>query len=134
MRISPLFRINMPVIRVTDSVKSELEKMKKEEDYQSFNMVIRELIHERGDRRMPESSELSEKARGEIKDLAEKYSGLLGDVECLPEPVKSLVWFGLLGGWRKGEEIDEKTNSNSNHNSFGSDSQYSYCKRVMRRC
>ena len=42
-------------------------------------------------RRMPESSELSEKARGEIKDLAEKYSGLLGDVDSLPEPVKSLV-------------------------------------------
>ena len=83
----------MPVIRVTDSVKSELEKMKKEEDYQSFDMVIRELIHEREDRRIPESSELSEKTKEEIKDLAEKYSGLLGDVNSLPEPVKSLVWF-----------------------------------------
>ena len=81
------------MVRVTDSVKSELEKMKKEEDYQSFDMVIRELIHEREDRRMPESSELSEKAREEIKDIANKYSGLLGDVDSLPEPVKSVVWF-----------------------------------------
>jgi hypothetical protein len=38
--------------------RSELEKMKKEEDYQSFDMVIRELIHEHGDRRIPEASEL----------------------------------------------------------------------------
>ena len=42
---------------------------------------------------MPESSELSEKTKEEIKDPAEKYSGLLGDVEYLPEPVKSVVWF-----------------------------------------
>jgi predicted CopG family antitoxin len=88
-----LLIINMPVIRVTASVKSELEKMKKEEEYQSFDMVIRELIHEREDRRMPESSELSEKAREEIKRLAMEYSGLLGDVDSLPEPVKSVVWF-----------------------------------------
>lgn len=83
----------MPVVRVTDSVKSELEKMKKEEDYQSFDMVIRELIHEREDRRIPESSELSEKAREEIKDIANKYSGLLEDVDILPEPIKSVVLF-----------------------------------------
>ena len=42
---------------------------------------------------MPESSELSEKVRQEIKRLAGVYSGLLGDADSLPEPVKSVVWF-----------------------------------------
>ena len=41
------------------------------------------------DRSIPESSELSEKARQEIKRLADQYSGLLEDVDSLPEPVKS---------------------------------------------
>jgi hypothetical protein len=40
---------------------------------------------------MPESSELSEKARQEIKRLADQYSGLLGDANSLPEPLKSVV-------------------------------------------
>ena len=83
----------MPVIRVTASVKSELEKMKNEEDYQSFDMVIRELIHEREDRRMPESSELSEKARAELKNIFEKYPGLLEDVDILPEPLRGGLVF-----------------------------------------
>jgi hypothetical protein len=54
-------------------------------------------------RRMPESSELSEKARAEIKDLAEKYSGLLGDEDSLSEPVKSVVMFikGIAEGGRR---------------------------------
>ena len=43
--------------------------------------------------RIPESSELSEKAREEIKRLAGVYSGLLGDADSLPEPLKSVVWF-----------------------------------------
>jgi phosphoserine aminotransferase len=50
--------------------------MKEGGDYQSFDMVIRELIHEHEDRRIAESSELSEKAREEIKRLADQYSGL----------------------------------------------------------
>jgi hypothetical protein len=56
-------------------------------------MVIRELIHEHEDRRIVESLELSEKARQEIKRLADQYSGLLGDADSLPEPVKSVVRF-----------------------------------------
>ena len=42
------------------------------------------------DRRIPKSSELSEKAREEIKRLADPYSGLLEDADSLPEPVKSV--------------------------------------------
>ena len=45
-----------------------------------------------GDRSIPESSELSEKVWEEIKRLADPYSGLLGDADSLPEPVKSVVW------------------------------------------
>jgi len=45
------------------------------------------------DRKIHESSELSEKSRQEIKRLAEEYSGLLGDADILPEPVKSVVLF-----------------------------------------
>ena len=45
------------------------------------------------DRSIHESSELSEKARQEIKRLADQYSGLLEDADSLPEPVKSVVWF-----------------------------------------
>jgi len=85
--------VNMPTIRETEKVKSQLEKMKEGGDYQSFDLHIRELIHEREDRRMPESSELSEKAREEIKRLADQYSGLFRDADSLPEPVKSVVWF-----------------------------------------
>ena len=44
-------------------------------------------------RRMPESSELSEKAKAEIKTLAREHSGLMGDVDSLSEPVKSIVRF-----------------------------------------
>jgi hypothetical protein len=36
------------------------------------------------DRRIPESLELSEKAREEIKRLPEEHSGLLGDADSLP--------------------------------------------------
>ena len=85
--------MNMPTIRETEKVKSQLEKMKEGRDYQSFDLHIWELIHEREDRRMPESSELSEKAMVEIKDLAERYSELLRDVDSLPEPVKSIALF-----------------------------------------
>ncbi|MBE9592091.1 MAG: hypothetical protein IMF19_01290 [Proteobacteria bacterium] len=45
------------------------------------------------DRRIPETSELREKAREEIKRLADQYSGLLGDADSLSESVKSVVWF-----------------------------------------
>ncbi len=45
------------------------------------------------DRSIPESSELSEKAREEIKRLADQYSGLFGDADSLAEPVKSVVRF-----------------------------------------
>ena len=45
------------------------------------------------DRSIPESSELSGKASEEIKRLADQYSGLLGDADSLPEPVKSVGRF-----------------------------------------
>ena len=87
------FTVNMPRLRVTEKAKSQLEKMKEEGDYQSCDSLIRELIHECADRRIPEASELSERAREEIKTLAREYSGLMGDVDSLPEPVKSVVRF-----------------------------------------
>ena len=45
------------------------------------------------DRKIPESSELSGKASEGIKRLADPYSGLLGDADSLPEPVKSVGRF-----------------------------------------
>ena len=78
----------MPTLRVTERVKSQLEKMKEEGDYQSFDSLIRELIHEHEDLSMPESLELSEKARAELKNIFEKYPGLMEDVDKLPEPLR----------------------------------------------
>ena len=57
----------MPTLRVTERVKSQLEKMKEEGDYQSFDSLIRELIPEHEDLSMPESLELRENARAELK-------------------------------------------------------------------
>ncbi|MBE9593619.1 MAG: hypothetical protein IMF19_09070 [Proteobacteria bacterium] len=44
-------------------------------------------------RRMPESSELSEKARAELKNIFEKYPGLMEDVDKLPEPLRGVLVF-----------------------------------------
>ena len=51
---------------------------------------------------MPESLELSEKARAELKNIFEKYPGLMEDVDKLPEPLRGGVGISFHEAFLKG--------------------------------
>ena len=61
---------------------------------------IRERIHEHEDLSMPESFELREKARAELRNIFEKYPGLMEDVDKLPEPLRGGLVFVNSGNKR----------------------------------
>ena len=83
---------HMPNIKLTQKAWERLKAMEETEGYETHSAAIMEMLHQhQHSARIPR--ELSEEAKGALRNLAETHKDLIAVVDELPQPMRDIAKF-----------------------------------------